>query len=181
MVNVTCALVLHPPGSGASHGHSHEHHHHHDHGARDHNLRAAYLHVLMDALTSVLAIIALVAGRSVGWAFLDPVMGVVGGLLVLRWGVGLLRAAGRELLDMVPSHTKLDAIRARLQDLDEDLVVADLHLWEMGLGRKLCVVSVVTHDPQPVEVYRSAIEEVAHIDHLTVEVHRCDGPCGQVA
>lgn len=151
----------------------HGHHEHHGHGhAHDHNLRAAYFHVLADAFTSVLAIAALVGGRYAGWTFLDPVMGVIGGLVILRWGVGLCRDSARQLLDVVPSAKTADAIRARVEELD-DARVADLHLWEIGPGRNGCIVSLVTATPKDAGFYRQAILSVSNLAHLTVEVQRC--------
>jgi cation diffusion facilitator family transporter len=167
-VNVACVRILHP----RDHTHAHEHHHgHHDHARhQDFALRGAYLHVLADALTSVLAILALLGGRSLGWAFLDPVMGLVGGALVMRWSARLIGSAGRQLLDVVPSAVELERIRARLEG-DDDARVADLHLWDLGPGRRACIASVVARHPRSAEHYRRLVLDVASISHLTVEVH----------
>lgn len=154
------------------HGHGHGHGGHGGHGGQDHNLRAAYFHVMADAFTSVLAIGALVGGRYAGWTFLDPVMGIVGGLVILKWGVGLCQDSARQLLDVVPSKQTADAIRARVEGLD-DARVADLHLWEIGPGRNGCIVSLVTAVPREAAFYRDAIMSVSNLAHLTVEVHRC--------
>ncbi|MCC7540065.1 MAG: CDF family Co(II)/Ni(II) efflux transporter DmeF [Deltaproteobacteria bacterium] len=163
----------------------HPHGHPHDHPGKHHdpNLRAAYLHVVADALTSVLAIAALVAGRWLGWKFLDPVMGIVGGIVIAKWSVSLCRDAARHLLDVSSSTREEAKILARLQSID-DVRVADLHLWRLGPGRTACVASIVTSSPRETEHYRQAAREVARIDHLTIEVHRCpdhahvDAPCG---
>lgn len=141
-------------------------HHHHDH-----NLRAAYMHVLADAFTSVLAIAALIGGRYAGWTFLDPLMGIVGGIVILRWSVGLCRGAARQLLDMVPSPALARSIRERLEV--GDVRVADLHLWELAPGRKGCIVSLVTDTPQDTAVYKSLLAGIEGLAHLTVEVQRC--------
>jgi cation diffusion facilitator family transporter len=153
-----------------------EHHHDHhggDHG-HDHNLRAAYFHVLADAFTSVLAIGALLGGRYLGWSFLDPAMGIVGGLVILRWGIGLCRDSAKQLLDVLPSSEAADAIRKRVEEID-DVRVADLHLWEIAPGHHGCIVSLVTDNPRDTAFYRQAIMDVFPIAHLTVEVHRCLG------
>jgi cation diffusion facilitator family transporter len=152
------------------HDHGHHHHHHHHH---DHNLRAAYLHVVADALTSVLAIGALLAGRYAGLWWLDPTMAIIGGLLIARWSVGLCRDASRQLLDAVPSPELARRIAVKLEAID-DVRVADLHLWEIAPGRQGCIVSLVTGEPRDTTYYRDAILAEVSLAHLTVEVHRCD-------
>jgi len=141
------------------------------HNHHDHNLRAAYMHVLADAFTSVLAISALLGGRYLGWRFLDPMMGIVGGIVILRWSVGLCRGAARQLLDMVPSPALAQAIRRKLEIGDDR--VADLHLWDLAPGRRGCIVSIVSDKPQEIAVYRSRMEDFHDIAHLTIEVQRC--------
>lgn len=138
----------------------------------DHNWRAAYLHVLADALTSVLAIVALLAGRYWGWVFVDASMGFVGGALILQWSAALCRDAARQLLDVVPSPAGVAALRRQLESID-DVRVADLHLWEMGPGRHGCIVSLVSALPRETGFYRDAILTHFPLAHLTVEVHRC--------
>lgn len=145
--------------------------HDHDHG--DHNIRAAYLHVMADAMTSVLAIGALVAGRFLGWTFLDAAMGILGALVILRWGGGLVRETSRSLLDATGCEASEAKVRAVLEALD-DVKVADLHLWELGPRRKGCVVALVTSRPRDARVYRAAILAELPLAHLTVEVHACD-------
>ncbi len=155
-------------------GHDHHHHHHHeDHHHHDHNLRAAYLHVLADALTSLLAIAALLGGRTFGWSFLDPLMGIVGGLVILKWSWGLLRTAGQVLLDSAPGVAPLERARRALEAMD-DVRVADLHLWALAPGRLACVASVVTHEPRPVEEYHAVLRAATGAHHVTVEVRHCD-------
>ncbi|MFT5681549.1 MAG: cation diffusion facilitator family transporter [Myxococcota bacterium] len=138
LVNLVCAVIL--QGGEGSQGHGHSHGHSHG-GGQDENLRAAYLHVLADALTSVLAIFALIAGRQLGWAFLDPLMGVVGGLVITRWAWGLSRDASRQLLDMVPDVDHAAALRAEVEA--EDVEVSDLFLWTVGPGQLAAAVTVV--------------------------------------
>jgi cation diffusion facilitator family transporter len=170
VVNVVSMLLLGHGHEYADHDHDHDDHDHHHH--HDHNLRAAYLHVLADALTSVLAIAALIAGRYAGWWFLDPAMGIVGGVLIARWSVGLCRDASRQLLDAVPSRELARRISERLESID-DVRVADLHLWEIAPGRQGCIVSLVTEAPRDTTFYREAILGEVALAHLTVEVHRC--------
>ncbi len=153
---------------GHSHGHAHGGH---GHGHHDHNMRAAYFHVLADALTSVLAIVALVGGRYWGLTFLDPLMGVVASVIVLHWAFGLCRSAAHQLLDASASIDDEDRLRAELEAID-DVRVADLHLWEMGPGRRGCIVSVLTAEPRDASFYREHVRSVLPLSHLTVEVHR---------
>ena len=128
--------------------------------------------MLADALTSVLAIGALVAGKYADWWFLDAAVGLLGGLVIGRWAIGLCRTAALPLLDGVPSQTLARTIEARLERID-DVRVADLHLWEIAPGRRGCIVALVTAAPREVQYYRAAILAAAPIAHLTVEVHRC--------
>jgi cation diffusion facilitator family transporter len=172
VVNVLSLVLLGGDHHHEAHDHDHEHDHDHPH-QHDHNLRAAYFHVLADALTSVLAIVALALGSVYGWWFLDPAMGIVGGVLIARWSFGLCRDASRQLLDAVPSPEMAQRILARLETID-DVKVADLHLWEIAPGRRGCIVSLVTGVPRETAFYRDAILGEARLAHLTVEVHRCD-------
>jgi cation diffusion facilitator family transporter len=141
-------------------------------GAHDHNLRSAYFHVMADTLTSVLAIVALLGGHYGGVLFLDPLMAMVGSVVILHWSVGLCRGSARQLLDMVSSDEVARTIRAQVESL-VDARVIDLHLWELGSGRLGCIVSVMASVPRPVAEYRAAILAAVPIEHLTVEVERC--------
>jgi cation diffusion facilitator family transporter len=156
--------------AGMRHHHGHAHGDHHHHGG-DTNIRAAYLHVLADALTSVLAIVALLAGRFYGWSWLDPVMGVVGALVIAQWSWGLIRTAGATLLDAVPDQTLARSVRERIE-VGEDRVT-DLHLWRLGPGHAGLIVSVVSDAPQPPDVYKSRLAGIEGLSHVTVEVHAC--------
>ncbi len=151
-----------------------------DHAAaphtHDHNLRAAYVHVLADALTSVLAIVALLAGRYLGWIFLDPAMGLVGGAVILRWSAGLSSDAAKRLLDVSSSRDAEEALRHHIEAID-DVQIADLHLWEMGPGRHGCIVSLISAAPRDTGYYRERILAAGPLAHLTVEVHRCREGC----
>lgn len=142
-------------------------------GEHDHNHRAALMHVVADAFTSVLAITALLAGRFLGWAWLDAVSGIVGGFVILKWGAGLSRNAAFELLDVSPSSAVEDEIRVVLEALD-DVRVSDLHVWSLGGGKKSCVVTVITAAPREARCYREALARF-ELAHLTIEVQRCEG------
>ncbi|MDK1373278.1 MULTISPECIES: CDF family Co(II)/Ni(II) efflux transporter DmeF [unclassified Sinorhizobium] len=177
-VNLASAWLLSDDHS--HHHHAHDHHHDHDnyrhgHGAaahgRDNNLRAAYLHVLADALTSVLAIVALAAGSVYGWIWLDPLMGVVGALVIARWSVGLIRDAGSVLLDYIPTGEDLpEEIRAAIEK-DGDRIT-DLHVWQLGPGHHGAIVSLVTTNPQSPSLYRDKLAHLHELSHVTVEVER---------
>ena len=148
--------------------HDHGHHHHHDH-----NLRAAYWHVLADALTSVLAIAGLLVARFYGWTWLDPVIGIVGAVVIARWSWGLIRDSGAILLDAAPSRALDAAIRQKLE-VGHDRI-ADLHVWRLGPGHNAAIVSLVADEPEPVEHYKERLEGIVGLSHVTVEVHRCTG------
>ncbi len=150
----------------------HDHDHDHDHGHVDHNLRAAYLHVLTDALTSVLAIAALAGGMLFGWRFLDPVMGLVGAALVSRWAWGLARDSAAVLVDAEDHGSVESAVRRVVAGLP-DHEVADLHLWRVGPASRACILSLVTHSPHPAAHYRQLLAAVPGLDHLTVEINEC--------
>ena len=141
--------------------------------ASDHNLRAAYLHIVADAVTSVLAIVALLLGRYAGLWFADPAMGIIGGAVILVWAVGLCRQAAHQLLDVTTSPELETWVRTQLESID-DVRVADLHVWEVGPGQHGCVVSLVTSKPRGVDHYRNALLSSTAIAHLTVEIHGCE-------
>ncbi|NTW02671.1 MAG: cation transporter [Oscillochloris sp.] len=145
--------------------------------AHDHNLRAAYLHVLADAMTSLLAIIALGAGMFLGWVWLDAVMGIVGALVIMRWSWGLLRDTSAILLDSDTPTAKVQAVRARIE-ADADNRVADLHLWRVGPRHLAAVITVVTHYPQLPDHYKALLRDMSELAHVSVEVQHCTSePC----
>ena len=169
-VNAASVVILDPRG----HGHHHAHHHHHDHGhghGTDHNLRAAYLHVLADALTSLLAIGALLCGKFFGFAFMDPVMGVVGALLILRWSWGLLRSTGALLLDEQAGEQTCKAITGAIEADRQDRII-DLHVWSIGPGIYAAILSVLTERQRSPEDYKRCLPKDLGLVHVTVEVHR---------
>jgi cation diffusion facilitator family transporter len=179
-VNLVSAWLLHAGGAhghAAHHDHGHDHHDHdhdddhHRHGARDNNLRSAYLHVLADALTSVLAIVALLAGSLFGWSWMDPLMGIVGAAVIARWSWGLMRDAGLVLIDAVPDRGLAQAMRDRLESGGDR--VADLHLWRVGPGHNAAVVSLVSDHPAPPDHYKDRLAGLPGLSHVTVEVQPC--------
>jgi len=179
-VNLFCAYLLRDHEHGHDHDHDHDHDQEHDHGHHhddaghahhhDHNLRAAYLHVLADALTSVLAIVALVAGRSLGWGFMDPVMGIVGALVIARWSVGLLRDTSHVLLDGELAGGRREEIARAIEGHDGDRI-ADLHVWRVGPRHLATILSVVTRAPRAPGHYRDRLRAFPDLAHVTVEVN----------
>ena len=151
------------------HEHHHAHHHGHHHG--DSNIRAAYVHVLADALTSVLAIVALSCGLAFGWVWMDPLMALIGVAVILSWSYGLIRSAGAALVDMVPDRHLAGTIRKRLE-ADGDRL-SDLHLWRLGPGHIGVIAAVVSDRPQPPSAYKQRLNDIAGLSHVTIEVHRC--------
>ena len=180
-VNLLCSWLLRDDhshqGHGHHHGHSHDpdhdypHPHVPDHGEHtgDNNLRAAYLHVLADALTSVLAIVALVLGSLYGWNWMDPAMGIVGGLVIARWSWGLIRDAGRVLLDYVPADEELpEEIREVIEG--EGDRITDLHVWQLGPRHHGAIVSIRSAAPQEPSIYREKLAHIHELSHVTIEV-----------
>lgn len=156
------ASLDHLDGVSAKHT-DHDHHH-------DHNLRAAYLHVLADTLTSLLAIFALLAGKYGDATWMDPLMGIIGGLLVAKWSLGLLRTTGAVLLDKQASQQLRDSIRERIESNGDDRV-SDLHVWSIGAGIYAVELAVVTSDPKPADHYKKRLGVFKGLVHATVEVH----------
>jgi len=182
-VNLVSAFILkddHAHSHGHSHSHAaHEHDHGHDHGhdhaapARDNNMRAAYVHVLADAATSVLAIGALACGYFFGLAFLDPVSGLVGAFVIASWSYGLIRDSGMVLLDANSNPKRSGAIKAMIEN-ELGARVADLHLWRLGPGHEGLIVSLVSPDETSAETVKAAIRRhYPDLSHVTVEVAVC--------
>ena len=177
VVNLVSAFLLQ---GHHHHGHDHDHDHHHEEHAeehQDHNLRAAYLHVLADAMTSVLAIVALLTGKSFGWVWMDPIMGIVGSLVIGQWSYGLLRDTSKILLDSGVGQERRAAIQAAIES-DADNRVTDLHIWPVSSQNLAVIVTVVTHYPRPVEHYKALLADFHDLSHVTVEVIQClQDPC----
>ncbi|UYK82912.1 CDF family Co(II)/Ni(II) efflux transporter DmeF [Xanthomonas sacchari] len=157
------------------HGHAHAHaapaHSHDRHAHADHNLRSAYMHVLADALTSVMAIVALLLAKYLGWTWTDALMGIVGAIVIARWSLALLRDTGAVLLDASAPAALQAQIRDRLQQDDER--IADLHVWRVGPGKHAAIVSLVTHKPRPAAFYHARLQGVATLGHVSIEVQAC--------
>ena len=169
-VNVASVFLLSGGhGDGHGHGHQHEHRHHHDHGHdhahHDNNLRSALAHVLADALTSVLAIVALLAGRYLGWIWLDPVMGIVGGAVIAVWAWNLLRDTAAVLLDTSDPHLEAE-VREQVEG-PGDAQITDLHVWRIGPGAHAAIVSVAGSVDR--ETIRERLVPVHELAHVTIE------------
>lgn len=162
-INLVCARLLWD-GDGHAHRHGdHDHGHHH----ADHNLQAAYLHLLTDVLTSALVIVALLCGQFLGWVWMDAVMGIVGGLVILNWSRGLLRRTANVLLDAAPAVT--DAVKRAVEN-DADNKVVDLHVWRVGPGHLAAILTIVTSEPRPPAHYKGLLAAIPGLSHITVEI-----------
>lgn len=163
IVNIVSALLL---GHGHSHAHDHEDHEHVHHG-HDNNLKSAYVHVIADALTSVLAIVALLAGRYLGWVWLDPVMGIVGAIVIARWAWTLMGITSGVLLDQTDEHVAQEV--RELVEKPGDATITDLHVWRVGPQAHAAIVSVIGEATTNAESIRERLKPVHEISHLTVE------------
>lgn len=188
VVNLVCAKLLHGGHAGHDHapGHSHDHDHATDHAhthahgpGDDLNLKAAYLHVLADAATSVLAIAALLGGKLAGWTWLDPAVGLLGAALIAWWSIGLLRQTSKILLDREMDDPLADEVRRRLES-DDDARVADLHLWRVGDARFAVQATLVADRPLSADLYRERLHGMAALAHVSIEVNRCRGDVANV-
>lgn len=175
---------------GHDHGHEHDHHHHeehehdhahgeghhhhkahaHHHGHHDHNLRSAYLHVLADALTSVTAIIALLAAKYFGWIWMDPIMGIVGSILVGKWSIGLLKQTSQTLLDHQGSEEQIHSIKHSIED-DGHSRIVDLHIWSIAPNTYSVILSIVSPSPESAKSYQKRLDS-NKFAHITVETHQ---------
>ncbi|WP_066709026.1 CDF family Co(II)/Ni(II) efflux transporter DmeF [Curvibacter delicatus] len=177
VVNLICAFILgkaHHHDHGGSHAHGNDHQHDHAHHHHDLNLKSAYLHVIADAATSVLAIVALIGGWIYGWSWLDPVMGIVGGILVTVWAKGLIIDTGKVLLDREMDHPVVDEIREVVETGTDagETRIADLHVWRVGKKVYSCALTVVTHDATLTpDVIRKRLASHEEIAHSTIEIH----------
>jgi cation diffusion facilitator family transporter len=166
---------IHEPTDASGYGRNSRHHawdvsSRHDH--HDHNFRSAYLHVLADALTSILAIFALLSGKYLGQQWLDPFMGLVGATLIVRWSLGFLRSSARVLLDLQAPDEVLGAIRNAIES-EEDNRVSDLHVWSVGPGIYAAEIAIVSSQPLDPDDYYKLLPEELGLVHVTVETHRC--------
>jgi cation diffusion facilitator family transporter len=173
-VNIASAWLLRDNHGHDHHGHGHSHGDHHHH---DNNLRAAYVHVLADAATSVLAIAALVIAMYAGWVWIDPAVGIIGSLVIASWAFGLIRDSGAVLLDVCADKDLEAVIRERLETKGDR--VTDLHLWQVGPGHRAAVISVISDNPLSPATYKRRLGGLQGLCHVTVEVERC--PHGALA
>lgn len=174
IVNLVSAWLLQDDHHGAEHshergherGHEHEHHHH-----VDHNLKSAYLHVVADAATSVLAIGALLVAMLSSWVWMDPVVGIIGSVVIAVWAVGLIRKSGAVLLDVSQDPSTESRIRQKLE-IDGDRIT-DLHLWQVGPGHRAAVISLVSDHPRSPSDYKQRLSNIPRLSHVTIEVEPC--------
>jgi cation diffusion facilitator family transporter len=173
LVNLASAWML-KDGHRHHHDHAHghdEHEHHEHHGHHDFNLRSAYLHVLADAATSVLAIIALFGGKFFGASWLDPVMGLVGAGLVSIWAFGLLRDTGRVLLDAEMNTPVVAEIREVIDALPFKAILSDLHVWRVGKGKYACILSLATDNEASPEYFKQQLSIHQELVHISIEIN----------
>lgn len=172
VVNLASVLILDPPWE--------DHHHDHDHHGEEqqgHSMKATYLHVLADLITSIGAIGALLAGLFLSWDWLDPLAGMAGAIVIAIWSYGLLRTTSRDLMDEISDPALVETIRQRIE-ADADNRIADLHLWAIEHDRLAAIISVVTHYPRPPAHYKALLAAIPHLGHVTVEVLAHEGkPC----
>ncbi|MDM1758766.1 MULTISPECIES: CDF family Co(II)/Ni(II) efflux transporter DmeF [unclassified Acinetobacter] len=169
-INLMCAWLLHDDHHHHHHPHEHEHGEHHEH---DLNQKAAFLHVVADAVTSVLAIIALFAGKYFGWDFLDALLGIVGAILVGRWSFGLIKETGKTLLDAEMDHPVVDEVREVISDLKLDIQITDLHVWKVGKGKFSVILALQTPlQDLTADRIRQALAIHEELVHISVEINR---------
>lgn len=173
LVNLLSALLLKDSHSH-HHKHSHDDTHHHHHHEHDHNLKAAYLHVLADAMTSVLVIIALLSGKYFALNWLDPAMGLLGGLIIIKWSQGLLIETSSLLLDRSIDANYLLAIKETIES-DADNRIADIHIWRVAPNHFAVIIALVSHHPQSPDYYKALLKDFDKLKHITIEVNHCLG------
>ncbi|MEX0964465.1 MAG: CDF family Co(II)/Ni(II) efflux transporter DmeF [Pseudohongiellaceae bacterium] len=166
VVNGVSVFILGDEHSHEHHQHDEHHHHHHDH-----NLKSAYLHVLADALTSLLAIFALLIGKYFGAIWMDPLMGIVGAILVARWSLGLLKSTTGILLDEQADDSIIMAMHSSIER-DSDCRIVDLHVWIVAPEIHSAIVSIVSPSPREPTYYRAKLQAELRLDHLTIEIHK---------
>ena len=172
LVNLVCAWLLH------DHADHHHHHHHHSHTHNDHlghdlNQKAAFLHVVADALTSVLAIIALFAAKYLGWDFLDAVLGIVGAILVGRWSYGLIKETAQTLLDAEMDHPIVEDVRVVIECLNVEAQITDIHVWKVAKGKFSVILALESNDKNlNADQVRQALSIHKQLVHISVEINK---------
>lgn len=183
LVNLICAWLLHDGGHehghhhGHGHGHSHSHHTHsghgHSHDVHDLNHQAAFLHVVADAVTSVLAILALIAGKYFGWNFLDPILGIVGAFLVANWSWSLIGQTGKTLLDAEMDEPVVNEIREAIDELKSEVKITDIHVWKVGKAKFSVILALETSDKNlNADMIRQALSIHEELIHISVEINQ---------
>ncbi|RZG73167.1 CDF family Co(II)/Ni(II) efflux transporter DmeF [Acinetobacter sp. WCHAc060025] len=183
LVNLICAWLLHDGGHdhghhhGHSHSHTHSHHAHsghgHSHDGHDLNHQAAFLHVVADAVTSVLAILALIAGKYFGWNFLDPILGIVGAFLVANWSWSLIRQTGKTLLDAEMDEPVVNEIREAIDELKSEVKITDIHVWKVGKAKFSVILALETSDKNlNADMIRQALSTHEELIHISVEINQ---------
>ncbi|MGA2248589.1 MAG: CDF family Co(II)/Ni(II) efflux transporter DmeF [Verrucomicrobiota bacterium] len=169
-VNVVSALIL----KDQHHGHHHRHGHHdgHEH-SQDLNLRSAYIHVIADAVTSLLAIAALLSGKYFGWYWMDAIMGLVGSAVIGQWAYSLVRQTTVILLDRIPASSDLPVVIRQGIETDGDSLITDLHIWQVGINKFAAIINVVAHHPKSADEYRQALKIHEELVHISVETQIC--------
>jgi cation diffusion facilitator family transporter len=173
VVNIVSALILKD-----NHHHGHDHYHHHSGAGHEHhhdlNLKAAYIHVLADAVTSVLAVAALLSGKFFGWFWMDSIMGLVGSAVIAQWAWSLTRQTTVILLDKEPVQSDLNCEIRKAIESDLGTVIADLHIWQVSVNKFAAIISLVTHEPKAPEFYKKLLLQREELAHVTVEVNLCN-------
>ena len=176
MINLICAWLLHDGDHHHHHHHHHSHEYSHNHAQEnDHhdlNQKAAFLHVVADAVTSVFAIVALIAGKYMGWDFLDALLGIVGSILVAKWALGLMKEAGKTLLDAEMDHPVVDEIREVIDELSANVNITDIHVWKVAKGKFSCILSLETNENLTADNVRHALSIHDEIAHISVEINK---------
>jgi cation diffusion facilitator family transporter len=172
-INLLTAYLLRDDHDHQHHEHHHDDHAHDDGYRRDHNLRAAFVHVMADAAVSVLVIAGLLAARQLGWLWMDPLMGLVATIVILNWSWSRVQSAGAVLLDASPDGALAPTIRSRLETGGDR--IADLHLWRLGPGHIAAIISLVSDHPQSPAAYKQRLSDLPALSHVTVEVEPCPG------
>lgn len=171
LVNIACAWLLKDGHVHTHHDHDHDHGHGHGHGHHDLNLRSAYMHVLADAATSVLAILALIGGKFWGAAWLDPVLGIVGAGLVASWAYGLIRQTSRVLLDAEMDSPVVEEVREVIASSPIFAQISDLHVWRVGKGKYACILSLTTDQNATPAYFKDLLSVHEELVHITVELN----------